>query len=171
MPENTAIALTRAPSCRLTSPWRYGVLLMVLTLVTGCAGPRLATNDRDAGLSIERLLVLDQARDALGTPYRWGGASSGGLDCSGLVLVSYRAAGLQVPRTANHQYQALPAIDAARPGDLLFFGRGSRASHVGIYAGDGQMIHAPGRGRNVTTTSLNLDYWQKRFLGAAAPAP
>ncbi|WP_425339126.1 C40 family peptidase [Onishia taeanensis] len=150
---------------------RFLLTSLVLTLLAGCAGQQLATDDRSAGLSIERLLVLDQARDALGTPYRWGGASTNGLDCSGLVLVSYRAAGLQVPRTADDQYRALPPIEAARPGDLLFFGRGSRASHVGIYAGNGQMIHAPGRGRQVTTTSLDLDYWQKRFLGAAAPAP
>lgn len=163
---------TCPPLRRAIAPrWRGAVLSVMLTLLAGCAGPRLATNDHATGLSIERLLVLDQARDALGTPYRWGGASSGGLDCSGLVLVSYRAAGLQVPRTADAQYRALPPIEAARPGDLLFFGRGSRASHVGIYAGDGQMIHAPGRGRAVTTSSLDLDYWQERFLGAAAPAP
>ena len=164
------LAISRRPwPMGLPIPWL--TMLLLLTPLGGCASPQLATDDRSAGLSIERLLVLDQARDALGTPYRWGGASTNGLDCSGLVLVSYRAAGLQVPRTANAQYQSLPPIEAARPGDLLFFGRGSRASHVGIYAGNGQMIHAPGRGRRVTTTSLDLDYWQKRFLGAAAPAP
>ena len=67
--------------------------------------------------------------------------------------------------------QALPERDTIRPGDLLFFGSGSKATHVGIYLGDRQMVHAPGRGREVTTTPLDLDYWQQRYLGAVGPAP
>ena len=78
-----------------------------------------------------------------------------------------------MPRSSREQYRRLPPIDEARPGDLLFFatGKGPGVSHVGIYAGDDVMIHAPGRGRTVTTTSLSIDYWQDRFVGAAAPAP
>ncbi|WP_349666399.1 C40 family peptidase [Halomonas elongata] len=89
------------------------------------------------------------------------------------MQLAYARAGIKVPRTSRRQFENLPPIDKARPGDLLFFdtaGRGD-ASHVGIYLGHGQMIHAPGRGRRVTTSAVDLDYWRERYLGAAAPAP
>ncbi|GHE21364.1 C40 family peptidase [Halomonas urumqiensis] len=150
------------------------VLLMLLTLA-GCAGRELATHDPapGEGLSMERALILSTAERALGTPYRFGGTTPSGLDCSGLVALAYRAAGIPVPRTADDQFRELPTLDEARPGDLLFFdtaGRG-KASHVGIYRGNGQMIHAPGRGRRVESTPLSIAYWEERFLGAAGPAP
>lgn len=146
-----------------------------LLLLVGCAGRDLAVRDPapDEGLSIERALILGTAERALGTPYRFGGNGPAGLDCSGLVAMAYRAAGIRVPRTADAQYRQLPGVRRARPGDLLFFdtaGRG-KASHVGIYRGNGQMIHAPGRGRRVETTTIEIAYWQQRFLGAAGPAP
>ncbi|MBH8580851.1 C40 family peptidase [Bisbaumannia pacifica] len=146
-------------------------LLLCLTLLSGCAGRDLALRDAAPALSLERALILASARQALGTPYRFGGNTPRGLDCSGLVQLSYRAAGIPVPRTADDQYRRLPAVDEARPGDLLFFGDRRKATHVGIYVGRGQMIHAPGRGRAVTQVPLEIAYWQERFLGAAGPAP
>ncbi|MFM9271728.1 C40 family peptidase [Halomonas elongata] len=154
----------------LISKWLLATLL--LSWLAGCAGPDLATRD-DGNLSMERTMILAEARQTLGTPYRFGGDTPSGLDCSGLVQLAYARAGIKVPRTSRRQFENLPPIDKARPGDLLFFdtaGRGD-ASHVGIYLGHGQMIHAPGRGRRVTTSAVNLDYWRERFLGAAAPAP
>ncbi|MBS9403479.1 C40 family peptidase [Halomonas sp. TRM85114] len=148
-------------------------LCLVVLLLAGCAGRELATRDDPGELSIDRALILAEAKRTLGTPYRFGGTSEHGLDCSGLVQLSYSRAGIPVPRTSRQQFASLPRVAAARPGDLLFFdtSSGGKASHVGIYLGDGQMIHAPGRGRHVTTTSIDLDYWQTRFLGAAGPAP
>jgi len=150
-------------------------LALLLLLVAGCASRDLATRDLapGEGLTIERALILSAAERSLGTPYRFGGNTPGALDCSGLVELAYRTAGIPVPRTADDQFRALPAVERARPGDLLFFdtaGRG-KASHVGIYRGDGQMIHAPGRGRRVETAPVEIAYWQERFLGAAAAAP
>ena len=147
--------------------------LLIAWLLVGCAGRELATRDEPGALSIDRALILAEARRSLGLPYRLGGTSDRGLDCSGLVQRAYARAGIRVPRTSRAQFEALPRVDEARPGDLLFFATagGRQASHVGIYLGDGEMIHAPGRGRRVTTTALGLDYWQTRFLGAAAPAP
>ena len=116
-------------------------------------------------------MILANAKQALGTPYRFGGNTREGLDCSGLVEMAYRAAGIHVPRTADDQFRQLPQVDEARPGDLLFFGSGRKATHVGIYQGGRQMIHAPGRGREVVSVPLDIDYWQNRFLGAAGPAP
>ncbi|SDL50785.1 Cell wall-associated hydrolase, NlpC family [Franzmannia pantelleriensis] len=148
--------------------------LLLLALLSGCASRDIATRDAPVaatGLSIERAMILANAQQALGTPYRFGGNTREGLDCSGLVEMAYRAAGIRVPRTADDQFRQLPQVDEARPGDLLFFGSGRKATHVGIYQGDRQMIHAPGRGREVVSVPLDIDYWQNRFLGAAGPAP
>ncbi|MCG7599935.1 C40 family peptidase [Halomonas sp. McH1-25] len=163
----------------LNVPRCYPLLFTVflLSLLVGCSsGPRMQETivpapSSDQALSIERVMILANARQALGTPYRYGGASSNGVDCSGLVQMAYGAAGISVPRTADQQFSRLPSRERARPGDLLFFGSGNTATHVGIYLGRQQMIHAPGAGREVTTTSLALDYWRNRFLGAAGPAP
>lgn len=154
---------------------RLVVILITLMLLTGCAGKQLAVEDPPPheGLSIDRVLILAAAERALGTPYRFGGNNHSGVDCSGLVQLAYQAAGIPVPRTADDQFRRLPEVDRARPGDLLFFdtGGGGKASHVGIYRGSGQMIHAPGRGRRVESAPVEIAYWQERFLGAAALAP
>ncbi|GHB18400.1 C40 family peptidase [Salinicola rhizosphaerae] len=151
------------------------MLLFALALLAGCSSQKtIATRDDGPAidgnnLSINRILVMSAAKDALGTPYRWGGTTPAGYDCSGLVQMAYSKAGISLPRTSNEQFHALREIDVARPGDLLFFGSGSRATHVGIYMGDRQMIHAPGSGRTVTVSSLDIRYWRKHYLGAAAP--
>ncbi|NWN83383.1 MAG: C40 family peptidase [Halomonas sp.] len=155
--------------------WRVWLLMLALALLAGCAGKQLAVEDPPPheGLSMDRVLILAAAERALGTPYRFGGDTPSGVDCSGLVQLAYQAAGIPVPRTADDQFHRLPEVDRARPGDLLFFDTsgGGKASHVGIYRGNGQMIHAPGRGRRVETSPVEIAYWQERFLGAAAPAP
>jgi len=163
-------------------PLRSGRLLglftlLALILLSGCSLQK-AIVTRDAGpaidgnnLSIDRILVMSAAKDALGTPYQWGGNSPAGYDCSGLVQMAYGKIGISLPRTSNEQFHALKERDVARPGDLLFFGSGSHATHVGIYMGDRQMIHAPGSGRTVTVSSLDIRYWRQHYLGAAGPAP
>ncbi|WP_051233857.1 C40 family peptidase [Halomonas halocynthiae] len=165
--------LTISRSAPTFCPTALAVILIgILTLLAGCAGPQLKTQEQ-SGISFERAIILAEAKKTLGVPYRYGGNSLSGLDCSGLVQRSYSKAGISVPRTSSDQFSQLPPIKKARPGDLLFFdtsGNG-KASHVGIYLGNDQMIHAPGSGREVTTTQLSLDYWQKRFLGASGPAP
>ena len=148
--------------------------LLMLLLLAGCASKDVAMTPAPSlpsGISMERALILSHAQQAIGTPYRFGGNSPDGLDCSGLVEMTYRAAGICVPRTADSQFRALPQVDAPRPGDLLFFGDGHKATHVGIYGGNRQMIHAPGSGCAVVSVPLDIDYWQQRFLGAAGPAP
>lgn len=178
--------MTPSPALRLLLPFdpllrsalavhRQGktlLLVALLALLAGCAGPQLKTKDQ-AGISLERAMILAEAKQTLGVPYRYGGSSLSGLDCSGLVQRAYSKAGISVPRSSRQQFTQLSPIKKARPGDLLFFDTSSsgKASHVGIYLGNDQMIHAPGSGRQVTTTQLSLDYWQKRFLGAAGPAP
>ncbi|GHD97958.1 hypothetical protein GCM10010339_02760 [Streptomyces alanosinicus] len=87
--------------------------------------------------------ALAAARSALGRPYVWGASGPSGFDCSGLMQWSYAQAGMQLPRTSQEQRFAgrhIP-LSEARPGDLVIYR--SDASHVGMYAGNGQVIHAP----------------------------
>lgn len=105
------------------------------------------------------------ATKMLGTPYRYGGASPGGFDCSGLVYYSYHRAGYKVPRTSQLQYQdSLPVKSThAREGDLLFFRIEGKVSHVGVYLGNRQFIHAPSSGKRVSIASLDNPYWRQRL--------
>jgi cell wall-associated NlpC family hydrolase len=90
---------------------------------------------------------LEAARTYLGAPYEWGGMTRGGIDCSGLVHVSFRAAGRLVPRDSWQQEEAgLPvAAGEERPGDLVFYGDDARVDHVSIWCGGGNILHATAR--------------------------
>lgn len=106
------------------------------------------------------------ATQMLGKPYRYGGASPSGFDCSGLVYYAYQKAGYRVPRTSQLQYQqSLPVKrNHIRNGDLLFFRIDGKVSHVGVYLGDNRFIHAPSSGKRVTTASLDEPYWRERLI-------
>ncbi len=92
--------------------------------------------------------VINAAMEELGVPYLWGGTTSAGWDCSGLVQHAYRQAGVSLPRVSRDQARMgveVPSIDQAIPGDLVAFGEPT-VDHIGIYLGNGQMLHAPRRG-------------------------
>lgn len=111
--------------------------------------------------------VLDSARDLVGTPYRFGGTTPKGFDCSGFVRYNARQAGAELPRTAREQYSATKAVDKEelRPGDLVFFNtRGRGVGHVGIYVGDNKFIHAPNKRKDVEVTSMNDKYYKQRYV-------
>ncbi|MFZ7127223.1 MAG: NlpC/P60 family protein [Desulfobacterales bacterium] len=115
--------------------------------------------------------IVQTALRYIGLPYRWGGASvKTGFDCSGLTMTVYRLHGMDLPRTAASQFQAGTPVDVAslQKGDLVFFRttRARQISHVGIYSGDRRFIHAPGKGRNIRTSSLDNRYYSSRFVGA-----
>ncbi|MEV7615060.1 C40 family peptidase [Streptomyces sp. NPDC089799] len=86
-----------------------------------------------------------------GAPYEWGGTGPNGFDCSGLTQYSYKQVGKHLPRTAAQQYNRTSRIGGRAPqrGDLVFFLAGRRVYHVGMYAGDGRILHAPKPGTRV----------------------
>jgi cell wall-associated NlpC family hydrolase len=115
--------------------------------------------------------LSSHALGLLGVEYRRGGDSpETGLDCSGLVrYVFQQVTGLNLPRTAREMSEvgAAVALGDLKPGDLVFFNTQRFAfSHVGIYLGDNQFIHAPRRGREVQISALDRRYWLTRFDGA-----
>lgn len=105
------------------------------------------------------------AKSKLGTPYQWGGNGPDSYDCSGLTTYAWGSVGVQFPRSSRAQKAALPPVplEHIEPGDLLFFG--SPVHHVGIYAGDGQMVNAPYTGSHVRMDSI----WRDDFAGAGRP--
>jgi len=107
----------------------------------------------------------------VGVPYRYGGSSPAGFDCSGLVHYSYAAAGVKIPRTTTGQWaQMTPVKDRdMRAGDLLFFSISGKMSHVGLYLGDGRFVHAPSTGRSVSIEDLETRYYRKAFIRAGRP--
>ncbi|RLR18485.1 endopeptidase [Sodalis-like symbiont of Bactericera trigonica] len=149
---------------------RIAVLLLGLApLLTGCShhappDPRLS----DSIMVISKL--NDQLDQWYGTPYRYGGLSASGLDCSGFVYLTFRDRfAIMLPRTTEAQTDIGSRVDrdALLPGDLVFFktGSGRYGLHVGIYATDNKFIHAS-TSRGVIRSSLVNSYWRKTYWQA-----
>lgn len=103
--------------------------------------------------------LLDWARGKIGLPYIWGGSGPDGYDCSGLIYAGMKELGRSVTRVASGQYSSLAnvAYEQRQPGDLIFFSSNGSASgvyHVGIYAGNDQLLHAPKPGQNIAVVPL-----------------
>ncbi len=102
----------------------------------------------------------------LGVPYVFGGTSTSGFDCSGFVQHVFAMLGVGLPRTADAQYDVgKPAVGGPRPGDLVFFDTYGGVSHVGIYLGKGQFVHASSS-HGVMVSHLSDSYWAARYVGA-----
>lgn len=148
---------------------RYWLLLIIIIL-SGCSSHAPPPNSRLAD-SISVIAELnDQLSQWRGTPYRYGGMSQGGVDCSGFVYITFRDRfELQLPRTTEAQTDIGTRISRRDllPGDLVFFktGSGGNGLHVGIYDTDNQFIHAS-TSQGVMRSSLNNVYWKKVFWQA-----
>ncbi|MFC9856762.1 MULTISPECIES: C40 family peptidase [unclassified Streptomyces] len=119
--------------------------------------------NREATASGKKAVAF--ATGKIGKPYVWGAAGPDAYDCSGLTSQAWAAAKRPIPRTSQEQWRQLPRIDIKdmRPGDLIIYH--SDASHVGMYVGDGAIVHAPRPGRNVTLAGAG----SMQILGVVRP--
>lgn len=145
-------------------------LSFCLTLLGGCAGTPQEYLHRNALAIIN---YKDRVKDRLaryfyhweGTPYRRGGLSKKGIDCSGFVYVAYRDVfGIKVPRSTAGLADAGTAIplDKIKTGDLLIFKTGVKQEHVGIYMGNGEFFHASSS-RGVISSNIYSPYWSNVY--------
>jgi len=135
-----------------------------ITKVSYSYGPRVYGDYLEPNRDIYKYAV-----GLLGTKYTFGGNSINGIDCSSFVQHVFELAGFKLPRTAREQarYGYFVRRESLKPGDLLFFATyASFPSHVGIYIGDGKMIHASSKGGRVELANINEDYYVRRFLFA-----
>ena len=119
--------------------------------------------------SDDRNRIIHTARQYLGIPYKRGGATPDGFDCSGYVMYVYSKNGVLLPRSVKAQYYVGKKIRRAemKTGDLVFYNTlRKRYSHVGIYVGDNRFIHAPRTGKQVSYADMDKPYWKKRYAGA-----
>ncbi|MEA1065132.1 C40 family peptidase [Erwinia sp. HR93] len=150
---------------------RQWLFIIAVLVLAGCSHHRAPPPN--ARLS-DSIMVLAQLNEQLahwhGTPYRYGGMSRRGVDCSGFVALTFsQRFALQLPRETRAQAEYGTRIDREDllPGDLLFFktGRGDNGLHVGIYDSDNQFIHAS-TSRGVIRSSLDNEYWRDTFWQA-----
>ncbi|MEE1741958.1 NlpC/P60 family protein [Streptomyces sp. BE147] len=133
---------------------------------SGTGGGTDTGSEPDSGYAAKAEKVLAFARGQIGKPYVWGATGPASYDCSGLTQAAWKAAGVDLPRTTWDQVKVGTRVATAdlRPGDLVFFY--DDISHVGIYKGDGMMIHAPKPGANVREESI----YYMPIYGSVRPA-
>ena len=137
-----------------------GIVILLPLLLSACA--LFTSYDDSAPPPPVALAVCETAKAQVGKPYRPGGTTAKGFDCSGLAFYCYGKNGISLPRTSSDQADAGRKVSEKniREGDRLIFKPGFFSSHTGIYIGNGKFIHAPGRGRSVEECSLNDEHWR-----------
>ncbi|PRO66292.1 NlpC/P60 family protein [Alkalicoccus urumqiensis] len=140
--------------------WGIFCLAFVLAVV-----PFLQTEEAAASSTADQ--VISAGKSQLGTPYRWGGTTTSGFDCSGFTGYAFAKAGIDLPRTAAQQYQVGTPVSRSnlQPGDLVFFNTRGGISHNGIYIGGNKFIHSSSS-KGVSIASLGNVYWSPRYVGA-----
>lgn len=113
--------------------------------------------------------LIEYAKTLIGTPYKAGGSSPNGFDCSGFMHYVFQKIGISLPRSSKDMATVGNPIGKheLQLGDMVFFAHnGKRISHVGMYVGNGQFIHSPSSGKSVEITALDGHYWESRFVTA-----
>ncbi|WP_060672788.1 peptidoglycan endopeptidase [Rossellomorea vietnamensis] len=130
-------------------------------------GQKLSINgSSDGGTQTPSSNVVDIAKKYVGTPYAWGGTSPSGFDCSGFIYYVFNQAGQSIARTNTEGYYSKSSfVSSPKAGDLVFFENTYKAgiSHMGIYVGNGEFIHASDSG--VVVSKLSNTYWNPKFVG------
>lgn len=141
--------------------------LKVENTIVADAGQAKVEEAKAVAVSSMSYSVVALAQQEIGAPYVWGAAGPNAFDCSGLVTYVYGQMGIYLPRTSSSQYYAgiNISMDELQPGDLVFFDTYGSLSHVGIYVGGGDFIHAGTT--SVVRSSLYEAYYSSRYAGAA----
>ncbi len=157
------IAAEKAEAARKEEIARQNAMNASSVYVTSDASAASVSSSSGKGQAI-----VNSAMKYLGVPYVWGGTSPSGFDCSGLVQYVCNQNGISVPRVAASQRGAGQYVsrENLQPGDLVFFSHGGGISHVGIYVGNGNMIHAPQTGDVVKISSIETSYRISSYAGA-----
>lgn len=154
---------------------RASIVFVVIMLGAACSSVPKSSNTpsvqlpsvtQDTHSVVNKL--LEQYQQWKGVAYQYGGLSKSGVDCSGLVLLTFRDQfELAMPRSTQQQASVgkLVSIGQLRPGDLVLFNIGFKGRHIGIYAGEQKFLHAS-KSRGVIFSSLDNPYWQERFWQA-----
>ena len=148
------------------------LVCVLALLLAGCATPQrtpVAASGSTRPSAELRDDAAVHAQNMVGRPYKYGGSSPAGFDCSGLVLYSYKRAGVVLPHNTDRQRALSRPIKLSElgRGDLLFFNQeGKKFGHVGIYVGGGRFVHAPSSGKSVRSDRLDSPYWKKHLSEA-----
>jgi LysM repeat protein len=145
----------------------HGEEIAELSQPTGEKGEPVATAPLGKwSNSEERSLFIRMVKTFLGVPYKLGGSTMRGIDCSAFVRRIYEIFNIDLPRTTREQFLIGKKVEkeSLEEGDLVFFKRRGNSTHVGIYIGDNQFIHASSRNKEVKIDHLDLPYFNARFL-------
>ncbi len=150
-------------------------MVLGVILFAGCSGPARRAEQYPKPLPEKSAnLLIKEATRHVGEPYRYGGLSRKGWDCSGFVRTMYRRSlDITLPRSADDMYRASLPIPPSfcRQGDLVFFNiRHQKASHVGIYMGGDRFIHVS-RSAGVVVSRLNDPYYRRYYIGVRRLIP
>ena len=168
--ELTEIPYENKDTANVPKFFRRGVSTGVAPSVAALNGNSSGSAVPSAPVSVSGSTILSEAKKYLGAPYVAGGASPSGFDCSGFVYYVLKQVGLTPYRTPASQYNqgTYVAKINLQAGDVVFFSSnsGSSITHVGIYAGNGQFIHAPNSRSTVSYSDLTSGYWANTYYGA-----
>lgn len=123
-------------------------------------------NNIDYNLTSRRQMIINTAKQYIGTAYCYGGEGDNCFDCSGFVKRVFGKVGVDLPRVSRNMFKFgyVVSVSEALPGDLVFFKKGATINHVGIYLGNDKMIHASSS-KGVVIQSLDDNYFQRRYAG------
>lgn len=144
------------------------LIILFAAAVVACASTGQHGSRADNGVAAK---AAEVALSMQGRPYRYGGASPSGFDCSGLVQYAFRQAGASVPRTTEQQYRQVRQrhLHKLEPGDVIFFRtKSAKGTHVGIYIGDDRFVHALNSNHPVRVDRIDTGYWNRQAIRAGS---